>query len=190
MEKNDRLEKICDKALELFIEEGYDQTPLSRIASELGLTKAGLYHYFSSKEELLFHIHDRHMKKVFIPILERARSVPDPGERIRFFVRSYTLEAMTRDLAPRVLVHETRKLASRHREKIEAVWRQGFDLIREALSELEAAGRIKPLNKTFATFAALGMCSWTFYWFDYARRDSAGELADTYVEIFLRGLER
>lgn len=158
--------------------------------SLLGLTKAGLYHYFSSKEELLFFIHDRHMKKVFIPILERARAVQDPAERIRFFIKSYTLEAMSRDLAPRVLVHETRRLAPRHREKIEAVWREGFDLIRGALSELETAGRIKPVNKTFAAFAALGMCSWTFYWFDYDRRESAEELADTYVEIFMRGLER
>ena len=40
----DRREEVYEKALELFIKEGYDHTLLSRIAKELNLTKAGLYH--------------------------------------------------------------------------------------------------------------------------------------------------
>ena len=188
MNREERLEKIYDKALEMFVAKGYDQTALSQIAKELGLTKAGLYHYFSSKEDLLFFVHERHMNRVFNPILEAAQKISDPEERIVYFIRNYTLKAMTRDASARVLVHETNNLKTENRKKITVLWRNGLDLIRNTLSEMESQGKIEKINKNFAAFALLGMCSWTFYWFDYERQESAEELADTYVRIFLKGV--
>ena len=63
-----------------------------------------------------------------------------------------------------------------------------MDLIRNTLALMEVQGKIEKINKNFAAFALLGMCSWTFYWFDYERQESAEELADTYVRIFLKGV--
>ena len=97
---------------------------------------------------------------------------------------------MTANTTPRVLVHEVRKLRPENREKIYNVWRRAVNLIRDAISEMETMGKIKNLNKTFAAFAAIGMCSWTFYWFNYERKESSDELANTYSEIFLKGLLR
>lgn len=188
MDKEDRLEKIYEKALELFVANGYDQTALSRIAKALGLTKAGLYHYFSSKEDLLFFVHERHMKRVFIPILEAAEKISDPEERIVYFIKNYTLKAMTQDATARVLIHETHNLKTENRKRITDVWRKGLDLIRESLSEMEAQGKVENINKTFAAFALIGMCSWTFYWFDYERQEFGEELADTYARVFLKGI--
>ncbi len=188
MDREDRLEAIYEKALELFVANGYDQTALSQIAKELGLTKAGLYHYFSSKEDLLFFVHERHMNRVFNPILKAAQKISDPEERIVYFIRNYTLKAMTRDASARVLVHETNNLKTENRQKITALWKNGLDLIRNTLSEMEVQGKIEKINKNFAAFALLGMCSWTFYWFDYERRESGEELADTYVRVFMKGV--
>ncbi len=188
MDREKRLEEIYKTALQLFVEKGYEQTALSHIAKALGLTKAGLYHYFSSKEELLFFVHERHLNDVFMPILESAGRIPDPEERILFFIKNYTLSAMTRDAKARVLVHETHNLKPENRKKINDIWRKGLDLIRNGLSQLEAQGKIEKVNKTFAAFALLGMCSWTFYWFDYERKESGEELADTYARVFLKGI--
>jgi AcrR family transcriptional regulator len=188
MDREDRLEKIYEKALELFVANGYEQTSLSRIAKAIGLTKAGLYHYFSSKEDLLFFVHECHMERVFIPILEAAEKISDPEERIVFFTKNYTLKAMTRDASARVLIHETNNLKKENRKKITGVWRKGFDLIRDSLSEMETQGKVGNINKTFAAFALIGMCSWTFYWFDYERQESGKDLADTYARVFLKGI--
>jgi AcrR family transcriptional regulator len=183
----DRREEIYEKALTLFIENGYDQTPLSRIAEALNLTKAGLYHYFKSKEELLFFIHEHNLKKDFIPALETAEQISDPLGRMASFLRNYT-GSLTKNAAAKMLIHEADRLKPEHHEKIKKIWRRAFDLIYDAISELETAGRVERVNKTFATFAAIGMCSWTFYWFDYDRKESGKELSDTYVNILIHGL--
>ncbi len=186
----EKREEIYEKTLELFIAEGYDKTPLSRIAGSLNLTKAGLYHYFKSKEELLFFIHEYNLKKDFIPILDAAEKIADPKKRITYFLKNYTEKALTKNAAAKVLIHEIDRLGPEHKEIIKRTWRRAFDILFNAVSELEESGKINPVNKTFATFAAIGMCSWTFYWFDYQRRESAGELSDTYLKIFLKGLMR
>ena len=56
------------------------------------------------------------------------------------------------------------------------------------LAELESLGKVKKMNRTFAAFALIGMCRWTFNWFDPDRQESAGELCNTYNEIFFRGI--
>ena len=156
MNREERLEEIYDKALEMFVAKGYDQTALSQIAKELGLTKAGLYHYFSSKEDLLFFVHERHMNRIFNPILEAAQKISDPEERIVYFIRNYTLKAMTRDASARVLVHETNNLKTENRKKITVLWRNGLDLIRNTLSEMEARGKIRKNQQEFCRFCAAG----------------------------------
>jgi AcrR family transcriptional regulator len=184
----DKREQIYEKALELFIANGYDQTPLSQIAHELNLTKAGLYHYFQSKEELLFFLHQHNMEVNFIPVLDAAEKIADPEKRIAYFLKHYTESSLTKSAAAKVLIHEINRLQPEHQKIIKKTWRRAFNLLRNAISELESIGKSKGINKTFAAFAAIGMCSWTFYWFDYNRGESGGELSDTYAKIFLNGL--
>src|ERR1700733_4172431 len=52
-------ERIPDIALELFSEQGYDQTSLRDIAERLGTTKAALYYHFARKEDILLELHMR-----------------------------------------------------------------------------------------------------------------------------------
>lgn len=183
----DRREEIYGNCLKLFIENGYDNTPISLIAKELGLTKAGIYHYFTSKQELLYFIHDYHLKKHYIPVLEKAEKIPDPRERLVFYLKHLTT-ILTNDASGQVLVHEVKRLKPEHYQKIRRVWKRMFSIVQEAIGELEANGQCRKINKSFAAFAAIGMCSWTPYWFDYSRKESAEELANSYVDIFLKGI--
>jgi AcrR family transcriptional regulator len=52
-------ERILDVALDLFNEQGYDQTSLREIAEQLGFTKAALYYHFASKEDIFMALHER-----------------------------------------------------------------------------------------------------------------------------------
>ncbi len=97
---------------------------------------------------------------------------------------------MTKDASSRIAVHEAGKLKPHHSKIVKQNWRKTFTLIKDAISEMQASGKAKEINSTFAAFAAIGMCSWTYYWFDYSQKESAEELSETFIEILLRGITK
>src|SRR5437899_7846655 len=73
-------------AAQMFRDRGFDATSVSDIARALGLTKAGLYHHFESKEALLFEIMMFGLDKVRDEVIVPARAIRDPEERLRQLV--------------------------------------------------------------------------------------------------------
>src|SRR3972149_247654 len=82
----DRVQDVCERALKLFLERGFDNTPMSLIARELGLTKAGVYHHFESKEHLLYVIHKNTVERLLLPIIEQAAQGVEPEGRLGPFL--------------------------------------------------------------------------------------------------------
>jgi AcrR family transcriptional regulator len=182
------LDEAYETVTSLVLKLGYDNTPMSLIAEKLGLTKAGVYHHVESKEDLLYSIHCRAVDRLFLPIIEQAESENDPEKRLRIFLFEYA-RLMTRDPSARVFITEARRLAPKRYAEIRAVWRRGFVLMRDALKALQASGRCRrELDPTYMAFAALGMCSWIFYWFDYARQETGDAVAKTMCEVFISGV--
>ena len=120
--------------------------------------------------------------------MESAEKIGDPAKRISYLIEEYTKASMTRNASERVLINQVGKLKPEHRKIINQTWRRFFNLFRDSISELEEQGKCKKINKTFAAFALIGMCRWTFNWYDKERKDSSKELIDTYNEIFFRGI--
>ena len=78
-----RRAEICRAAAQIFRDRGFDATSVSDIARALGLTKAGLYHYFESKEALLFEIMSFGLDRVRDEVIVLVRAIRDPEERLR-----------------------------------------------------------------------------------------------------------
>ena len=184
----EKKEEICKKTQKLFVERGYDNTPMSFIAEELGLSKGGLFHHYKTKEDLLHDIIANLLERNFVPLIENARKISDPKQRIIYFIDSYT-KLMASDNAAKIVMHEAQRLDPVHYKEVRKIWRQTFDFLCDALSEMQRSGEGKQLNSKFVAFATIGMCSWIFYWFDYSRKESVQELSDTFVEILLKGFD-
>ena len=183
----DRQSEIYRKALDLLIQKGYASTSMYMIADALGMSKANLYHYCSSKEDLLYRIHLDHLARHYVPFLEEAQRLPDPKDRIALFLRKLTL-LHTSSKAGQVLLQEIHSLNGNHHNEISLIWRRAYDLIRDAVKELQQSGKARKLRGAFLTFLGFGMANWIPNWFDYGRQANAEELADTLVETFLKGL--
>src|SRR5690349_24754289 len=80
-----RLAEILSHAAEVFCKKGYEGASMRDLSRESGMSLAGLYYYFKSKERLLYLI----QKHTFTTIVERLKSrldrVEDPEERVRIF---------------------------------------------------------------------------------------------------------
>ena len=184
----DRTRQVCEIAIKLFLEHGYDNTPMSLIAKEAGLTKAGIYHHFQSKQDLLHAVHKSLLEERLLPIIRQARGIADPVERLRTFIVNFCL-LLTSDFAARILVNEARRLSPEQFQEIGKIWTEELDLVRGAISELQKAGRVRgDINPTFAAFGGIGMCGWILFWFDNRRGESAPELARTFADVFLNGV--
>src|SRR6476619_2819858 len=78
-----RRARMCRTAAQIFRDRGYDATSVSDVARALGLTKAGLYHYFDSKEALLFEIISYGLERVRDDVVLPVLAIRDPEERLR-----------------------------------------------------------------------------------------------------------
>ncbi len=190
MPKNlDRRSDIYCKALDLFIQKGYNGASISMIAKALGMSKANLYHYCSSKEDLFYKVHLDYLEKHFIPILEEAERLPDPRDRIAFALRKLTVLNAT-DKVTRVLIPDIINLNRNHHSEIVSIWRRAYDIVCNSIKELQQSGRAAKFRESFLTLLGFGMVNWTSFWFDYSRQVNAEELAETLVQTFLNGLLR
>jgi len=183
-----RVEEVVEVALRLFPERGYDNTPMSLIAKRLGLTKAGLYHHFASKEDLLFLVHKTAMERGLKPVFAAAARESDPERRLQVFLYEHA-RMLALDPTAMLLIREARRLSPKHLQDIKKTWRRGFDVVRDAITELQQQRRCRAdVEATFAAFAGIGMASWIAYWFDPARPESAETVAKTMTGIFIAGL--
>jgi len=187
LQPSKRRSEIYKKALDLFIKRGFDATSMSMIADALKMSKANLYYYCSSKENLLYQMHLDNLEKHFIPILDEAERLPDPKDRIAHFLRQLTL-LNTQSQANRVLVHELPRLAKNHQKEIELIWRRAYEIVRDSVRELQKSGRMRKFRDSFLTFIWTGMVSWVVYWFDYGRQANAKDLSEAIVQTFLDSL--
>lgn len=185
-----RRAEICRTAAQIFLDRGYDATSVSDVARALGMTKAGLYHYFDSKEALLLEIMTFGVERMRDEVVTPALAVHDPEERLRQIVLRHARIATNGRGAVAHLGDEVRALPPAGRKQIEERWRFYFDLIRNTLAELKAGGRLRDVDITVAAFSLLGMILWLPRWFRQDGRLSQEKVAVEIANLALGGLVR
>jgi AcrR family transcriptional regulator len=182
--------EICRTAAQIFRDRGYDATSVSDIARALGITKAGLYHYFESKEALLFEITSYGLDRVRDEVILPARAVRDPAARLRQMVMRHARIATQGRGAIAQIVDEVRALPPPARKRVEERMRAYVDLVRDTLVELRSAGRLRDVDPTVATFSVIGTILWLPRWFRQNGRLSQEQVANQIADIVLGGLLR
>jgi AcrR family transcriptional regulator len=182
--------EICRTAAQIFRDRGYDATSVSDIARALGLTKAGLYHYFESKEALLFEIMTYGLERVRDEVVLPVRAIRDPEERLRQIVLRHARITTDGKGAVAHLGDEIRALPANARRQIEERMRLYLDLVRDTVIELKAAGRLQDVDPTVAAFSLLGMVLWLPRWFRQDGRLSQERVASEITRMALSGLLR
>ena len=187
---NSRRAEILRAAAQIFRDRGFDATSVSDIARALHMTKAGLYHYFTGKEALLFEIMMFGLERVRDEVLEPVRAIRDPEERLRQLIVRHARIATRARGAVTFLVDETRALPRAERRKVEHRMRIYVDLVHDTLAEINKAGALRDVDLTVATFSLIGMILWLPRWFRHGGRLTPEEAADEIADIALGGLLR
>ena len=183
-----RRAEICRTAAQIFRDRGFDATSVSDIARALGLTKAGLYHYFDSKEALLFEIMSFGLDRVRDEVVIPVRAIRDPEDRLRQLIVRHARITTRGQGAVAHLGDEIRALPPASRKQLEERMRIYFDLVRDTLAQLKTAGRLRQVDLTVAAFSVLGMILWLPRWFRQDGRLTQEHVANDIAKMALGGL--
>jgi AcrR family transcriptional regulator len=194
-EEPNRLDQIYYVAAKIFCDKGYDATSMSDIADAVGITKAGIYHYVKSKQDLLFAIMNFGMDKLEFHVILPARAVTDAEQRLRAILRNHAL-LIIKGSAPEgyspltVLNDEMAGLSPIHRRKVQQRKRAYLDLMRETLLQLKDEGKLKDVDATVAAFSLFGMLLWLSRWYRPDGKLTGEDVANEIEKIALGGLLR
>lgn len=184
----DRMREICLAAAQIFFTKGYNATSLNDIADALGITKAALYYYVESKQELLYRIIKFGLDDVKNEVLEPAREIEDAEERLRFMVLNHARLSAGGNHAVIIISHEVDALNFEQKQEVLHRRREYFEFIRNTLVELEAQGKLQKIDLTTATFTLLGMIIWLARWFSPNGKMSVESVCEDVCEMALRGI--
>jgi len=172
------------------LERGYDATSVNDIARALGMTKAGLYHYIRGKEALLFEIISFGLDQVRDEVVRPAQALRDPEARLRQLVARHALIITRAHGAVAHLTDEVRALPPPMRRKINQRMRAYFELVRDTLGELKAAGRLRDVDLTVAAFGIVGTVIWFPRWFRSGGRLTAEQASAEIASLALASVLR
>ena len=180
LDKSLRVQRIIDTAVELFHQKGYRSTTLEDVANELGITKAALYHYVSSKEQLLSIIYIQALENIFRNMDEiLSRGLP-PRETLRMILENHIQGIIIESLSMfSVFFTEENQLPEQEFRRIQREKRKYTEIVQEVIQEGVRQGAFRPVDPTLQAYAVIGMCNWIYKWYrpghsPYAPEEIAG----------------
>jgi len=186
----DRTQEIYLLAAQLFVEKGVESTSLSDIANALNITKAGLYYYFESKQELVYRIVELGLDNVKNAVLDPAREIEDAEERLKFIVFNHARLAAEGNHAVIIVSHEMNSLSFTQREAIVKRRREYFEFVRDTLVEIQSDAKLNDVDMTTATFTLFGMILWLSRWYRPNGKLSVEKVCQDVCDMALKGLLR
>ncbi len=189
LDKSLRIQKITDTAAELFHRKGYRSTTLDDVSKELGITKAALYHYVSSKEKLLSRIYIQALENIFRNTDKIAGKELPPDVRLRLIIQNHIKGIIIQSISMfSVFFTEENQLPEKEFRKIRREKRKYTRIVEEIIEEGISQGLFRKSDPKLQAFALIGMCNWVYKWYKPGPDSYTPEqIADYFVNLLERG---
>ncbi|MGA7472515.1 MAG: TetR/AcrR family transcriptional regulator [Candidatus Sulfotelmatobacter sp.] len=182
-----RLTEILTHATNVFCEKGYEGASMRDLSRASGMSLAGLYYYFESKERLLFLIQKHTFTTIVQRLKARLEGVIDPEQRIRIFILNHLEYFLANPEAMKVLSHEAEALNNGFASEVAAIKREYYRICVGLLDELKR-NRSLQFSTRIAVLSLFGMMNWIYTWHNVRVDADAQEIAREMGDIFLRGV--
>ena len=183
----DKKRVILEKAAALIARKGFDQATMLDVAKACHASKSHLYHYFPSKEVLLFAIVHEHIAQQTAE-LRRIVALPLPAaERFAQFVDCFMQGAARSRNEHLMLMNDLKFLPKPERERVRAMEVELTDLLEQVLREMNPDLMREPRARKPYALLLFGMMIWTFSWYRKSGEVSPRELAMRIAELYTGG---
>ena len=182
-----RLAEILTHATDVFCEKGYEGASMRDLSRVSGMSLAGLYYYFESKERLLFLIQKHTFSTIVQRLKARLEGVDDPEQQIRIFILNHLEYFLANPASMKVLSHEADALKNGFASEVTAIKREYYRICVGLLDELKSRRDLQ-FSTRIAVLSLFGMMNWIYTWHNPRVDADADHLAGEMGDIFLRGV--
>lgn len=177
---------ILHRSAGLFAKYGYDRASMNNIAQACGASKALLYHYYDSKEALLFDILHNHLQELLDAVAAVPRNL-EPRQRLHALVSALLDAYRDADDEHKIQINELGKLPATKRKALIEMERRLVCDFAEAIAAVNPAiGADKVLLKPL-TMSLFGMLNWHYMWFREGKGLSREDYAELVTTLLIEG---
>lgn len=176
---------IMDCAAALFAKEGYPSAKMQDVAKACGATKSMLYHYFPTKDDLLYAMLMEHLARVVQGVEEAIASNGSARERLLKMVETYTQKSTQSRRRHMIAMQDVKYLPKQKQAPLIELQRKLTDRVSELLQQLNP-GLPPEVYKPY-TMMLIGMLNWTDMWYRPNGPMNPQELCDRMSRLFLKG---
>jgi AcrR family transcriptional regulator len=173
-----RREAIVEKAAGLFARHGFRGASVADIAAACETSKSLIYHYYPSKEDVLYAVMASHVDQLVVDVAEAMEEGGDAKARLTALIRAFMRHYVGAADRQKVLLNELAALPEDKRKGIVEKQRSLIDAVQSLLVEVRPGLASDKARARVETMLLFGMINWTHTWFDPAGPISADEVAD------------
>lgn len=179
-----RREAIVEAAARLYARRGFQGASVADLAKACGTSKALIYHYFPSKDDILHEVMAAHLDAL-VDAADDAMQTGDARERLKALTLAFMRLYVGAQDSHKVLLNELDNLPPARRIEVVGKQRRIIAVVETLVREIrpDANPAVLPLSMLF-----FGMINWTHTWFRPGGRMTAERLADLAVDMALNGL--
>jgi len=183
-------EKIINCAALLFAKYGYNATSIKSIAESCKVSKSLIYHYYFSKEDMLYDIAQSHINKLISIIDDCSRLKFETNQlKLKKIISQFMIEYKTSKNRHKILIQDIEFLKPSRQKKIKSLQMKVVRSVAEILKKINPQiDEVKDLIPV--TMGLFGMINWTFTWINPSGKMTYKDVSDLFTNIFINGLKR
>lgn len=176
---------IVDAAADLIASLGFGAASISDLAKACGISKSLIYHYYPSKEDILYAVMASHIDQLIDDVeLVLGKSGP-PIQRLRLLLYTFMDRYVGAASRQKVLLNELAHLTDQARVDIIGKQRRIIDAVQRLVVEILPDLAADPARARGQTMLLFGMINWTHIWFDPKGPLSAHDVAEMAFQTFI-----
>lgn len=168
-----------------FAAHGYDRASMTGAAKHCGVSKALIYHYYDSKEDLLNDILHTHLSD----LVETVNAVPRGDDHLRHLIHAILLAYRDADAEHKLQADALATLPADKREPLMALQRQLVQMMAEVLQQTSPDTLHDPTRLRSVTMTVFGMLNWFYMWHRPGKGIGREEYADLLTDMVLGGIK-
>jgi AcrR family transcriptional regulator len=178
--------RLMMAAADAFADRGFHATTTRDVASRAGLSPAGVYVHFASKEDLLFELSRRGHVTARDMLLAAAAAADSPTEALRSIIGGFSRWHAEHHQLGRIVQYEFRHLSPDHRDVVLALRKQIDAVVVDVLEDGVASGEFQVDDAGATALALLSIAVDVARWYDPDIRRTPEAIGRTNGDLAVR----